>query len=236
MVNRVNTYLEGDAVPGSETSLTLLTALQSRRDIRRSVLLEDLGGTLAMAAVPSMVSMEQLRTAWRTRVPGLRILCFSKVADSPAMWAHYADKHRGVVLQLESNDERDSCWLLARPVSYRAEGPRLPTVDTWVRSLLGEEEIDWDEYLHEYYYVKGPEWEYEHEYRCVSDKKSHEEGFYSDYVFHKEDLRGIVLGAHIRDADEQAIRILARPYPNAVIYRAHIDHPARCISYAPAPE
>ena len=67
-------------------------------------------------------------------------------------------------------------------------------VDTWVRALLGEEEIDWDEYLHDYYYVKHTDWKYEREYRCVSDKKSHEEGLYSDYVFHKEDLRGIILG------------------------------------------
>ena len=114
MVGRVDTYLEGEAVPGSEAGLTLLTAMKSRRDIRRSVLLEDLGATLVMAAVPSLVSMEQLRTVWRARVPGLRILCFSEVADSPPMWAHYADDHRDVVLQFESNDERDSCWLLAR--------------------------------------------------------------------------------------------------------------------------
>ena len=236
VVDRVGAYLEGDAVPGSEAGLSLLTALKSRREVRRSVLLEDLWGTLAMAAVPSLVSMEQLRAAWHARVPGLRILCFSEVADSPAMWAHYADDHRGVVLQFESNDERDSCWLLARPVRYRVERPRLPTVDAWVRAFLGEEEIDWDEYLHDYYYVKAQEWVYEREYRCVSDKKMHEEGLYSDYVFHKEDLRGVVLGAHIPVADERAIRVLANLYPNAVVYRARIDQSIRRISYAPARE
>ena len=236
LLDRVDTYLEGDAVPGSEPTVTLLTALKRIRDVRRSVLLEDPGRTLAMVVRPLSVGMEQLRAAWRARVPGLRILCFSEVADLPTMWAHYADNHRGAVLQFESNDERDSSWLLARPVTYRAERPRLPTVDTWVRALLGEEEINWDEYLREYYYVKATEWDYEREYRCVSEKKNHEEELYSDYVFHKEDLRGIILGAQISAADERAIRVLARQYPNTVIHRAYIDESAGRISHAVAPD
>jgi len=235
MANRFGDYLDKRAAPGSNPGKVLLSALESRSDIPRVVLLEDLRGTLAMAAMPTATSMEGMRRVWRERIPGIRILCFSEIPDSPAMWAHYSDDHSGAVLRFESSDERDSCWLLAQPVTYRIERPAMPTVDRWARAFLGEEEIDWNEYLRDYYFVKSPDWGYEKEYRCVSDKKADETGLYSDYVFHREDLVRIILGERMATDDERAIRELARGYPRAAIHRAIADHTNRRISVVPAP-
>lgn len=53
---------------------------------------------------------------------------------------------------------------------------------------------------------------------------------YSDYPFLRDDLRGIVLGSSIRPEDEADIRALAREYPQAVIYRAVLDHKHRRVA------
>jgi hypothetical protein len=55
------------------------------------------------------------------------------------MWAHYTENHTGAVLQFESNDERDSSFLIATPVIYQADPPTLPSLDRWVRSFLSED-------------------------------------------------------------------------------------------------
>ena len=63
-------------------------------------------------------AFSDLKEMWREIVPTLRILCLSELNDVTSMWWHYADKNKGVVLELESVDEIDSCFLMARPVTY----------------------------------------------------------------------------------------------------------------------
>jgi hypothetical protein len=174
--------------------------------------------------------MDDFRMVWRELVPGMRILCFSEDPASTTMWAHYAASHTGVVLQFESSDERDSTWLLAQPVIYQTTKPTLPNALEWTRAFMGEIDLNWDEVLREYHFVKHADWSYEREHRVVSAKKQAETGLYADYVFHPEDLRGVVLGASIDPEHKKAIRgLIAAKYPNATIYQAQIDYANRTI-------
>jgi hypothetical protein len=43
------------------------------------------------------------------------IICFSKTFESPLMWAHYADKHKGVCLKFEVRE--DDCFDITYPES-----------------------------------------------------------------------------------------------------------------------
>lgn len=99
--------------------------------------------------------------------------------------------------------------------------------------MLGEEVIDWDEYFHEYDYVKSEEWRYEREYRAISAELDDTKLYY-DSPFFRDDLRGVILGTSVEAGAEAAIRELARTYPNATIYQAQIDHKARRVSCVPA--
>ena len=188
--------------------------------------------SLHLLTIPVEIGMQQFRNAWSEQVRHLRILCFSAIADAPTMWAHYADEHRGVVLQFESNDQRDSVTLLATPVIYQAEPPTLPMVDRWVRAFLDEEEIDWDDYFREYYYVKSEDWSYEQEYRVISLSEDDSQ-LHDDSPFLREDLRGIILGSALDHNDEADVRSLAAGYPNAILYRARLDHHARRVAHDP---
>ncbi len=188
---------------------------------------------LPLLTVPSELGLEQFRSGWLKKVRHLRILCYSADAESPAMWAHYADNHRGVVLQFESSDERDSNSLLASPVMYRSEPPGLPLLDRWVRAFLEEEEIDWNEYFHEYYYVKDEEWSYEREYRAITASLEDAE-LYHDSPFFPEDLRGVILGTAIDAEQEEAIRQQLIRYPHISLFRATLNYKSRRVSYSPA--
>ena len=234
IVARFRDYIDGSAEPKTQWSQLIVGEIRKRGKRREGRELATLEDSLMLMAVPALTSIAGMRRIWEERIPGMRILCFSAVADSPKMWAHYAGNHSGVVLQFESSDERDSSWLLAQPVIYRSEKPSLPGVEEWVRSFLSECEIDWDEYLREYYYVKSPEWTYEQEYRVVSDRRRDESGLYSDYGFHPEDLRRVIVGVNADPANTRRIVEFARGYPNAEVRRAQIDHHARRIGLAPS--
>ena len=216
-------YLRGEARPGTDAAGKWLAVMKPRlKENSEAVLLSELRVFLQLFARDrTEKASEEFRAAWREKVPGMRILCFSEDPSSAAMWAHYAKGHTGIVLQFETSDERDSSWLLAQPVIYRVAKPSLPNAETWARALLGEITLDWDEFLREYYFVKHQDWSYEREHRVVSAKKPTETAadLFADYVFHPADLTSIVLGAKTEPKDEAIIRDLVKKhYSHARIY------------------
>ena len=69
------------------------------------------------------------------------LLPYRKSPSHTAMWYHYADQYRGVVLELRCDDELDSAWRIARPVTYPTSKP-LPvyTADGWARNSHDHQE------------------------------------------------------------------------------------------------
>lgn len=233
VVNRIKDYVAGRAEPATRSVFAIIGAISKAEPHRRELMTDLIDDSLHLLAIPFEIGMQQFRDAWLEKVRKLRILSLSAVPDSPTMWAHYSDNHRGVVLQFESSDERDSVFLLATPVTYQAAPPTLPLVDRWARAFLTEEEIDWNEYFHEYYYVKTEDWSYEKEYRAISSALDDSDLYY-DSPFFREDLRGIILGAAMDGEDEETVCRLARNYPHVVISRARFDHGVRRVSHGPA--
>src|SRR5512135_205937 len=84
------------------------------------------------------------------------ILSLTESYDNLLMWAHYADEHRGVVVEIETSDpaflEPDPDRQDPREVRYSFSRPRL-SVD--------------DQVLLDVFFTKSPQWEYEREYRIV---------------------------------------------------------------------
>lgn len=229
IIDRFASYLRGEGEPGTPQSRLLLNGLKLASQ-RTAVgpLLEDLRSTLSITLLPMELARGQFRSSWTERLPGMRIVCFSANPTSPSMWAHYAGDLTGAVLGFESSDERDSPWLLAQPVVYQPERPSLPPAREWARALLGETEIDWESYLSEYYFVKSPDWSYEQEYRVPSDLHRGEQGLFSDYKFHEEDLREVILGPRIAATDANEIReLVSRCFPSAVVQQAVLEHSTR---------
>lgn len=84
------------------------------------------------------------------------ILSLTETHNNLLMWAHYADDHRGAVIEFELDDaflfKNDPNRKFAKPVKYSMQRATTP--------------ID-EDVLTEHFFVKSPEWSYEEEFRVV---------------------------------------------------------------------
>lgn len=132
------------------------------------------------------------------------ILCFSDNWRSPVMWAHYADKHKGVCLGFDVGEINGEP--LAHPVSYFPE--RLQFQLDQDKDLLGIDE----RYVLALLYTKAHEWSYEREYRVVGNLEVRDEktGHYYVDFGEKLQLREVILGARNEMAVGQMARLVRK--------------------------
>lgn len=105
------------------------------------------------------------------------LLCFSKSWRHPMLWAHYADKHRGICLGFDVSGEK------LEHVSYvnsRFPKPHNPQSEAFVQKLL---------------YTKFAHWSYEDEYRLYVRLNDQEKGLYFVQFSKEMSLRQIIVGA-----------------------------------------
>ncbi len=85
------------------------------------------------------------------------LLCFSRSWESPLLWSHYGDRHRGVALEFEIEDDR------VNEVSYQ---PNRLLLDIEKKLSVGRlDQTDVDRILR----TKFKQWEYEDEVRVFVD-------------------------------------------------------------------
>jgi hypothetical protein len=115
---------------------------------------------------------------------GVRMYCLTPHPDSTLMWSHYADNHRGLCLEFNTNDE---LFGAARMVEYQSHYPR------WVQHQLTDDEI-WSLVL-----TKSSDWAYEDEFRAIVFATDNQIPFRFDA------LESIVVGC---EADYAAVRTI----------------------------
>lgn len=165
--------------------------------------------------------VEMLHAAIQEQLTHSRVLCVAEENDNVVMWSHYADQHRGVVLELRCVDEIDNTLLVARKVSYSREFPKFPPLISYVRHLTGEELIDYADLSRQVAFTKHEDWSYEKEWRVHMPLLNEPPG--DGYSLFKESPRvfgNIYLGC--RMADEDVARIVAaakKHIPHAKVLR-----------------
>lgn len=93
------------------------------------------------------------------------IFCATRTKDNLLMWAHYADKHRGVVFGLKPDVEKDSVLAWMRPVTYSDERPNFIDPSDTDKSKTSLERAE--EAFYRVLYTKSAEWKYEQELRLA---------------------------------------------------------------------
>lgn len=177
---------------------------------------------VGMLQCPSEDSMEQLRVMWRTWLLDYRILCFTESPSHAAMWYHYADAYRGVVLEFRCDDELDSPWLAARPVTYPSIKPAIYSAEGWAKFIFLQPEAAMNAIFQEATYTKSTDWSYENEWRLASFKRDGEIGNFSDYSFNPKELQGIYFGPMISPSDRNQLRAAVTEYPLAKLWDVSI--------------
>lgn len=141
---------------------------------------------------------------------GIGACCFSTDPRNLLMWSHYANHHRGIVLQFEV--VRDTSTLLkALPVDYSKDYP----IINWVKELHKE--------IRKAFLKKFKTWEYENEWRIV-----HVFGANTYIDFKPEALTGLVFGCKADNNVKDAVnKILAertqKDMPSVNTYNAYMD-------------
>ena len=94
-----------------------------------------------------------------------RLLCFSERWDSPVQWGHYANNHKGLVLQFNIDDS------LVEEVRYKKNRPQLK-----IDKLFAESNENTAKLIKRIMTTKYIDWSYEEEWRMILMKKE----IYSD--------------------------------------------------------
>jgi hypothetical protein len=92
------------------------------------------------------------------------LLCFSLNWHNPLLWSHYADRHRGIALGFDVDEE------ILKGVSYRKTRPLLKTIDLSVHDRL--------------LFTKFADWKYENEariYTSLNDSDPHTGLYFADF-------------------------------------------------------
>jgi hypothetical protein len=174
--------------------------------------------------------------AWRTRSDGFvnetneflqsyRVFCVTTDKASGRMWKEYAQADRGIALRVTPSVEKDSKYLMFRPVTYQAVRPPIfaNSADYAAETLFGNQAERARAALHGIIYAKTNDYKFESEYRLVIPLAEGEKD-YRTQPYHPEEISELYLGAAIADADKEDLLATAKALnPDVVIFQAKRD-------------
>lgn len=128
------------------------------------------------------------------------VICFSKTWKSNLMWAHYADKHRGLCLGF---DIKDSGQLTK--IDYLKRRKEFPKAYKDDLSSVAEDLIT------TCLKVKSIEWKYEQEHRLRVSLKEKSDGIYYQKFGSNLSLRQVIIGARCTLSIDDVKEALRRP-------------------------
>jgi hypothetical protein len=206
-----------------EPLISLLLAKISDSSQGTDAALSDLRAAWKGKSLTELPSFKSMQAAWDLYLPFMRILSLSEVYDNEPMWAHYAEEYKGVVLEFGSFDDYDSPMLVAKKVTYSNDPPVVGTLDLFVKQMTGQKGFDYEEMLGPLEIVKKKQWEYEKEWRIISNGRKN--GLlYTDIDFHPRTLHRIYLGHQVEDVSKKDIASLCdHGLEHVEVYESTID-------------
>ncbi len=175
----------------------LQAAFKANPDAARRV--KEIKASGALPEIFNLEKMKQRNAAYVDEInkfmQGFRILCVSSRNDSERMWSRYAQEHRGIVLRILPNVEKDSKYQLFRPVVYREKRPAFyeSALSFQEGSLFGDQQARIKASIDAVIYSKTLEWEYENEYRLAIPLIGKDDWSFMPY--HPEEIAELYFGA-----------------------------------------
>jgi len=147
------------------------------------------------------------------------ILCFAELRDDPLMWAHYAENHRGMVLEFDFPLLPEAGYQLVK-VKYRKNIPRITM--SAMRNAGAKVNVS---FLRRLVSTKSHHWKYEKERRLLVSLEDESVTASGDHHFVPLiNLRGVVLGQRCETTADEVREMLADgPFKGVPIYKTHIS-------------
>ncbi len=161
---------------------------------------------------------------WFEFIENERIFCMSEVPDEILMWSHYADQHRGAVVEFKCVPTLDTTFNVASRVTYSSVKPTFGTFEEWFDHASGRKEIDPMEMSKVYSFTKSLHWQYEREWRFALKKKAASSDLFEYRDILPQELNAIYLGCRMPDADKERIIGLVKKFlAHMHVYQSHPD-------------
>ncbi len=144
-----------------------------------------------------------------------RILCLSRNYNDILMWSHYAEGHRGFVLQFDTKALLENFKQPPQEVVYPPN-----------KSFPSIKDFNEKNCVHMFLITKSSQWEYEEEWRILMhiEYKDNPEEKGKGYKFKNGLITGIILGCEMKDPKKEKISEWIREYqPQVKIYDAIKD-------------
>lgn len=129
------------------------------------------------------------------------VFCCTTKKDNLLMWAHYADRHYGGVVEFTPSIKIDSLFLAAKEINYTTTRPMLyRTPEDMFKYLLQTPRRDAiHQIIEQLTYSKSLEWSYENEWRVSIPNFIKEDEKYKIHNFHPSELTAVYLGCRMSD-------------------------------------
>jgi hypothetical protein len=136
------------------------------------------------------------------------VLSFARTWNSPLMWSHYADQHRGVCLEFSTSgmphpELKEADYACGRAV-------RASDLRDWI---IGGSRVAEERVRHIYFYAKAPHWRYESEWRDVRPKVE---------IGSAYGLSGVYFGQRCDDAARIAVVKMLSDHRKMNLYDIHL--------------
>lgn len=140
------------------------------------------------------------------------VICFSEKWDSPVMWSHYADKHRGICLGFDIPDEY--------AISIKYVGAR----DTAAAEAYLLKKNPDSAFAERFMTTKYQAWSYEKERRLYVklDERDPKSGMYFYNFGPNLKLREFILGHRCETTLAIARKLVSKFQPEAITYKARL--------------
>lgn len=163
-----------------------------------------------MSNPSSFVQMQE--GMYRELCKVFRVYCLSEIPDSPLMWAHYADSHKGVCLEFDA---------LTAPFSRGSGATKVKYQDTYPA-------YDIDTAGYKFLVTKSEDWSYEAEWRLIAEERAFAQAPTPRDVLTTDDdyltlpagvLKSVTIGCLADESSRHLIEHLVKSYAPGVLVR-----------------
>lgn len=159
---------------------------------------------------PPQIKLDSFITRFQKNVEEVGVFSASERWNSTVMWSHYAHKHQGICLELDTRTWPEDHQF--HQVVYSKERPHV--------NLF----TDWKESHTVIAITKNNDWQYEEEWRMVLTPIKPGSHFPCEVAAPKGFIHGVILGARMkRDGRETVLGWVDQMSPRPKLYEASVD-------------
>ncbi|ODN41357.1 DUF2971 domain-containing protein [Piscirickettsia litoralis] len=232
--NQISKWLSGQSSPfnnpsDSEMKTHICNEWQRLRNLNRKERLKELSSNKKTVEAKWINYLKKMISSqlehYQTMSKRGRVLCLSSCNDNILMWSHYADHHKGIVIEVQPTSKVPNLISLAQRVSYENEFPKPLSYKKFAESWL-----TWDEKViakssenlyKSFVLTKSNDWGYENEWRIIHSLREEDDSRCGAVLipFKSEVIKSVYFGCRTSDLDKKSIKlILNQMHPHVKMY------------------